>query len=149
MKYLFVFLLVGFSVNCFGQLDIQESTKENRKENSTKVGKVLNMRCTKLHSTYNFNFNDIRNNNNSAIKQFPRRQFYINGDADFNQLYNYIVKSIDNKTKKELKIKLNNGNILRLNIRKKSVQFVLFDGSTSGISYYYTKNQIKKLFGKE
>ena len=150
MKSILLVMSFVLSFNTFSQLELIESTNEKIKIGSVEIMGSVWMSCFKYNKEVNGE-NTIqylftyRNLKYSAITDY--KSFWINGDKDFNELYELISKTIG-KEEKNLEIKLESGNELTLKFKKKYVEFRVWNGTYWSFSPSFKQKQIDKLFGK-
>lgn len=138
-----IFLFIFIPIISFAQIQISEKV-ENEKVGEIKIlnSFLMELEYNLENENYIFLFRDLSFQEIIVIKSFTISK------SDIDLFYKTIINDISNKEKKELEVKLNNGNKLTLNFEKKKVQFLLWDGVSLSQSQYFSEKQIMKLFNR-
>ena len=143
MKKVFVLLFLIIPLISTSQIEITEIVENE------KVGEIVMFNLFLIELQYNTETENyiflFRDGNYQAIIEIKS---FIIAKSDIDTFYNTILKYIPNKEKKELEVKLTNGDKLTLNFKKKKVQFLLWNGVAFAVSSYFSERQIKKLFNR-
>ena len=150
LKTVVLLMSLVLSFNTFSQLELIENENEKIKVGSVDVFGAVWMDCFKYSTEVNgektikylFTYQNLKY---STITDY--KSFWINGDKDFNELYELITETIG-KEEKNIEIKLKSGNELTLKFNKKYVQFRVWNGTYWSFSPLLKQKQIDKLFGK-
>lgn len=140
-----IYIITTFYLLCnniFAQLQIKESTDGIKIGSYSALGQRY-VECTNYNNNFAFTYRDYTY---PLLDEY--KTFWISGSESFNQLYNVIIETLNKKEKKDLDIKLDGNNSLKLKFTTNKVSFWLWDGYNWSYSPTCNKKQIENIFGK-
>jgi uncharacterized protein (DUF2225 family) len=139
-KLIMLLMLIPFIGTA--QLEIKQPVSK-KEIGEVKVAGAFSISLTEMQDSYYFMYRNLKYSSIVDVQSFGFRS-----KQDIDELYALIIDQLPIPDKRNIDIKLYNGNTLRLDFAKNKIQFNVWDGYSLSYTAWYTEKQINQLFGK-